>query len=119
MKLRKDVIEPPPKFESHDLKSGKLLSYDLDRAIRWITQYPSLQIKFSEIAFRRIDFLESSLWLNHSLPNTTKIQYKLELMRLESDEQPIWKNALHSKIQAAPRLISMSIRAWMHEPIDQ
>ena len=119
MKLRKDAIEPPPKFEFRDLKSGKLLSYDLDRAIRWIAQYPSLQIKFSEIGFRRMDFLESSLWLNHSLPNATKIQYKLELMRLENDEQPIWQNALHSKIQAAPKLITMTIRAWMDEPIDQ
>mgnify|MGYP000272903601 CR=1 FL=1 len=119
MKLRKDAIEPPPKFEFRDLKSGKLLSYDLDRAIRWIAQYPSLQIKFSEIGFRRMDFLESSLWLNHTLSTATKNKYKLELMRLESDEQPIWQNILNSKIQAAPRLINMTIRAWMHEPIDQ
>jgi hypothetical protein len=119
MKLRKDVIEPPPKFEFHDLKSGKLLSYDIERAIRWIYQHPSLQIKFSEAAFQRVDFLESSLWLNHPLPNATKTQYKLELMRLESDDGPIWENAIRSKIQAAPKLISTTIRAWMHEPIGQ
>lgn len=82
MKLRKDVIEPPPKFEFHDLNSGKLLSYDSERAIRWVAQHPSLQIKFSEVAFRRIDFLESSLWLNYSLSNAAKTYYKRELMRL-------------------------------------
>ena len=119
MKLRKDVIEPPPKFEFNDLTSGKLLSYDIESAIRWIAQHPSLQIKFSEAAFRRVDFLESSLWLNYSLPNATKTQYKLELMRLESDDKPIWENAIRSRIQAAPRLISTTIRVWMHEPIGQ
>lgn len=119
MKVRKDIIKSPPNFEFRDLKSGKVLSYDLDSAIRWIAQHPSLQIKFSEIAFRRIDFLESSLWLDHSLSNTTKNQYKLELMRLESDERPIWQNALHPKTQATSRLIKITIRAWMHESINQ
>jgi hypothetical protein len=118
MKLRKDVTEPPPNFEFHDLKSGKLLSYDLDRAILWIAQHPSLLIKFSKVAFQRIDFLESSLWLNFSLPNATKNYYKRDLMQLESDEKPIWENALRSNIYAAPRLISSTINAWMHEPID-
>ena len=118
MKLRKDVIEPPPKFEFHDLKSGKLLSYDLDRAIRWISEHQSLQLKFAEIAYQRIDALESSLWLNNSLPNSLKTKYKLELVQLESDEKPIWENAIRSKIPAAPRLISITIRVWMHEPID-
>jgi hypothetical protein len=118
MKLRKDVIDPPPKFESHDLRNGKLLSYDLESAIRWIAQHPSLQIKFSAAAFRRIDFLESSLWLNFSLPNATKAYYKRDLMQLESDEKPIWENAIRSNTHAAPRLISSTINSWMHEPID-
>jgi len=118
MKLRKDVVEPPPKFEFRDLRNGKLLSYDLDGAIRWIAQHPSLQIKFSEFAFRRIDFLESSLWLNFSLPNATKIYYKRDLLRLESDEKPIWENAIRLNIHAAPKLISSTIHSWMHEPID-
>ena len=119
MKLRKDITEPPPNFGFHDLKSGKLLSYDLDRAIRWIAQHPSLMNKFSEVAFQRIDFLESSLWLNSSLPNSTKKFYKRDLMQLERDEKPIWENAIRSNIHAAPRLISSTINAWMHEPIDQ
>jgi hypothetical protein len=119
MKLRKDVIGQPPNFEFTDIRSGKLLSYDLERAIRWISSHPSLQVKFSEIAFRRIDFLESSLWLDHSLNNATRTQYKLELMRLESDEKPIWENVIRFSPQAAPRLIGMTIRAWMSEPIDK
>ena len=117
MQLRKDVIEPPPNFEFKDLRNGKLLSYDLERAIRWIAQHPSLQVKFAEIAFRRIDFLESSLWLNHLLPNATQTHYKLELMRLESDEKSTWENFIRSQKQAAPKLISMTIHAWMNEMI--
>ena len=119
MKLRKDVIGQPPNFEFTDIRSGRLLSYDLERAIQWISNHPSLQAKFAEIAFRRTDFLESSLWLDHSLTNTTKTQYKLELMRLESDEKPIWENLIRSRPQAAPRLVNMTMRAWMLETIDE
>lgn len=118
MKLRKDVIGQPPNFAFKDIKSGKLLSYDLEVAIRWISNHPTLQAKFSEIAFRRIDFLESSLWLDHSLTNATRTQYKLKLMQLENDQKAIWENVIRSRTQAAPRLVSMTIQTWLNELID-
>jgi len=119
MNLRKAVIAPPPDFEFRDHKSGKLLSYNLEGAIRWISKHPSLSLKFSEIAFRRIDFLESSLWLNHSLPNSIKTQFRLELLHLENDDKPLWESAIRWRPQAAPKLISSTIRTWMNEQTNQ
>jgi len=115
MNLRKAVIPRPPNFEFRDHKSGKLLKYDLEGAIRWISKHPSLLLKFSEIAFRRIDFLESSIWLNHLLSNSTKTQYRLELLHLENDEKPLWENAIRWKPQTAPKLIGSTIHRWMSE----
>jgi len=119
MNFRKVVIRQPPNFEFRDHKSGKLLSYDLEGAIRWISKHPSLSLKFSEIAFRRIDFLESSIWLNHSLSNSVKNQYKLELLYLENDEKPLWESAIRWKPRAAPKLIGLTIHRWMNESVDQ
>lgn len=119
MNLRKVMIPLPPNFEFRDHKSAKLSSYDLEGAIRWISKHPSLLLKFSEIAFRRIDFLESSIWLNQSLRSSIKGQYKLELLHLESDEKPVWENALRWAPKAAPKLINLTIRKWNNEQINR
>jgi hypothetical protein len=117
-RFRKDVIEAPPGFERIDPRNGNLIGYNTDHAIRWISQFPSLQLKFAEIGYQRIDFLEASLWLDQSLSTATQNQFKLELMHLESDAFPIWQNAIRSTRQFAGKPINQTLREWMNEPID-
>jgi hypothetical protein len=106
--------KPPPNFEIRDAINGKLIRYDIDQAIRWISLHPSLQLKFAEIGYRRIDFLESSLWLDLSLSAAAKNQFRLELIQLENDSRPLWENTIRSARGPVARLISSTIRNWLN-----
>lgn len=117
-RLRKEVITPPPEFEFRDPITRKLFKYDTEQAIRWISQYRSLQINFTEIGYRRIDFIESALLFDQALTSSARNQFKLELIQLERDDFPIWKNAILSTRQYVGRLINSAIHEWMHEPVD-
>jgi hypothetical protein len=111
---KSELIEPPPNFEIRDPINGKLIRYDIDQAVRWISLRPSLQLKFAEIGYRRIDFLESSIWLDHSLSAAAKNQFRLELIQLENETHPMWENAIRSARGPVVRLISLTIRNWLN-----
>lgn len=111
-----ELVKPPPNFEVRDPINGKFIRYDIDRAVRWISSHPSLQLKFAEIGYRRIDFLESSLWLDHSLSAAAKNQFRLELIQLENDSRPMWENAIRSARRPVARLISFTIQKWLNDP---
>lgn len=117
-RLREEVIAPPPEFEFRDPTTRKFIKYYTDQAIRWISQYPSLQIKFTEIGYRRIDFIQSALLFDQALTSSARNQFKLELIQLERDDFPIWKNTILSTRQYVGRLINSAIHEWMHEPVD-
>ena len=117
-RVREEVITPPPEFESRDPISQKFIRYNTQQAIRWINQYPSLQIKFAEIGYRRIDFIESALLFDQTLTSSSRNQFQLELIELERDDSPIWKNAIISTKVYLRNLINSTIREWMNEPID-
>lgn len=116
--FRLEVIAKPPNFEHRDPVSQKLIKHHTNHAVRWISQFPSLQLKFAEIAYRRMDFLESSLWLEDSLPTSLQNQFKLELSQLQNNAFPIWQNAITSTRQYVGHLIKSTIHEWMHEPIN-
>jgi hypothetical protein len=107
-------IETPPNFELKDPISGKLIRYDVNYAIRWISRHPSLQIEFAEIGYRRIDYLESVLWLDGSISISAKNGFRLELTELQNEASPIWENAIRSTRTSVSWLISSTIRRWMH-----
>jgi hypothetical protein len=111
-----ELVESPPNFEIRDPINRKFIRYDFDQAIRWISSHKSLQLKFAEIGYRRIDFLESSLWLDHSLSATAKnqLQLQLELTQLENETCPMWENAIRSARGPVARLISYTIRDWLN-----
>jgi len=117
-RVRKEVIKAPPNFEHRDSTNGKIISYNTDQAIQWVSQFPSLQLKFAEIAYRRIDFIESTLWFEQPLSAARRNQLKFELAQLESDAHPIWKNAIQLAKQYAGRLINSTVRTWMNDPVD-
>ena len=116
--LRNEVIDPPPDFENRDFITEKFISYNTDKAIKWISKYPSLTVKFSEIGYRRIDFLETELLFDHALSAKEKNQLKLELLQLERDDFAIWQNAILSTRKYIANLVQSKIREWMHEPVD-
>ena len=116
--LRKEVMPNPPDFEIRDRLNGKFIRYMTTNAIQWISQYASLQLKFAEIAYRRIDSIESELWLNESLSISARNQLKFELTQLQSDDHPIWENAIHATREHLGHLIPSTIRAWMNESVD-
>ena len=107
-----ELVKPPPNFEVRDSINGKFIRYDIDQAVQWISSHPSLQLKFAEIGYRRIDFLESSLWLDHSLSAAAKNQFRLELIQLENDSRPMWENTIRSAREPLARLVSSTIRNW-------
>lgn len=117
-RFRKDVIDMPADFEQRDMLNGKRTGHKTDQAIRWIAQFPSLQLKFAEIAYRRIDLLETSLWFDHTLSKAARNQFKFELMQLESDAFPIWQNAIQSTRQYVGKLINLEVHGWMNEPVN-
>ena len=112
--LTSELVKPPPNFEVRDPINGKFIRYDIDQAVRWVSLRPSLQLKFAEIGYRRIDFLESSLWLDHSLSAAAKNQFRLELIQLENDSRPMWENTIRSAREPLARLISSTIRNWLN-----
>jgi hypothetical protein len=117
-RFRKDVIGPPPDFEKRDMPNGKLTGYKTDQAIQWINQYPSLQLKFAEIAYRRIDLLETSLWFDSALTTAVRNRFKHELTQLECDAFPIWQNAIQPTRQYVGKLINLELHGWMNESVD-
>jgi hypothetical protein len=117
-RVRKEVIKAPPNFEHRDSMNGKFISYNTDQAIQWASQFPSLQLKFAEIAYRRIDYIEATLWFDQPLSAAKRNQLKFELAQLESDIHPIWENAIQSTKQYVGRLISSTVRTWMNDPVD-
>jgi hypothetical protein len=117
-RLRKDVIDAPPKFEQSNPIDGTFIRYDTTQASQWISRLPSLRLKFAEIAYRRIDFIEASLWLDQSISVAMRNRLKLELMQLESDSHPVWENAIQTTRLHPGHLITSTIREWMNEPVD-
>ena len=111
---KSELVEPPPNFEIRDPINGKFIRCDIDQAVRWISLRPSLQLKFAEIGYRRVDFLESTLWLDHSLCAAAKNQFRLELIQLENDSRPMWENAIRAAKGPVTRLISSTIRNWLN-----
>lgn len=117
-RLRKEVIARPPDFENRDSLNGKFIGHKTAQAIQWISQFPSLRLKFAEIAYRRIDSIETALLLDEPLSAASRNHLKLELAQLQSDAHPIWENAIQSTREHLGHLIASTIRAWMNEPVN-
>jgi hypothetical protein len=114
--VRKDVYPEIPKFVSSFAKAS--WGVDPDYVSSVVGRYPSLVNKFSIAGLTEIERLEGELVLNEALEPAGRRYMLKRLLRLCSDNAPVWQNWISQVSATKGTTFDVMINGWLNESID-